>query len=107
MIEERDDGSVYFDRHSKNLQVGQINFGNESLYICNTNEYTNKLNFTPPPLSITFHDDNDGEVGRFFIEDGKLCFEGKADESAKHFIELVMDEFDNQVEEIVQKRLKA
>ncbi len=47
------------------------------------------IDLKPNTFNLIFNDVNkhDNQVGRFFIKDGKLDFEGDATESAKIFIE--------------------
>ena len=56
--------------------------------------------FTPPPLSLAFHEiGNNNEVGRFFEKDGKLHFEGDVDKSAEIFVKEIIRMFNAQVKD--------
>jgi len=52
----------------------------------------NLLGLEPSDFLLRFHDEenNNEEVGRFYLEDGKLKFQGDVDKSAKLFIETVL-----------------
>ena len=39
------------------------------------------------PRTITFHDDNDKQIGELDFSNGKLKFKGNAEKSAKVFID--------------------
>ncbi len=41
------------------------------------------------PINVIFHGENNEELGRFFEQDGELCFEGSVSESAKVFIDFL------------------
>ena len=66
-----------------------------------------ELEFTPPPHNMTFHNENNKEVGRLeFGKDG-MTFTGNADESAKiffdHFLKGYVDGF---IKELLKKEEK-
>lgn len=52
-----------------------------------------------PPFCITFFGVNN-EVGRLYLKDKKLVFEGNAEESAKKFFEAMIKENESYVKEI-------
>ena len=58
----------------------------------------NSCVFTPQEVSIIFNSCSNIQVGKFYIEDNKLKFEGDADTSAELFINLVLNKFNTRNE---------
>jgi hypothetical protein len=79
----------------KNIMIGSVP----------DNTIGNGLEINPPPFSILFNNPKNGEfLGRFFEKDGKLSFEGKADESAEEFVNFICNIFHERVNFLINSK---
>ncbi len=73
----------------------KVSNNNEKFFIGNINYNTN----------IIFNDNENNEIGKFFVKNGKLCFTGSTDPSAKRFVEFLKDSFDNKLSDFLLDKI--